>query len=227
MTSSIILVRTSMLFVLAIGLLSACAPPPATMNSGNLTQEIRRVKSTLSAQQQTIAELSRQVASLENQLQLQTQGIEQLRQTNRTGSTYIPQPGHDTVETSQPTGEHSPTEVYLQAFGDYASGRYQAAIRGFETFLQRFPNNSYSANAQFWLGECYFNQQQYPRAIQEFEKVLQGYPRAAKSPDALLKIATAQLQLGEADLARRSIEILKQRYPKSTAVNKAKDLALP
>ena len=176
--------------VTVIGLLGACAPPPTAPTSGNLTLEMRRLHSSLNKQEQTVQKLSRQVAELETRLQRQTEEIEQLRQAPQTT-----QAGYLPTRTSQGYGattasiqsEGSPTEVYLQAFGDYASGRYQAAVHGFETFLQRFPNNSYASNAQFWLGDCYFNQQQYPLAIQEFERVLNEYPSAPKNPDALLK----------------------------------------
>ena len=213
--------------VMVIVLLGACTPPPTTPVSSNLTLEMRRLHSSLNSQQQTVQKLSQQVAELETRLQQQSMEIEQLRQTPQTTQAgYLPTRAAQPATTPAP-GEGSPTEVYLQAFGDYASGRYQAAVHGFENFLQRFPNNSYASNAQFWLGDCYFNQQQYPVAIQEFERVLNDYPSAPKNPDALLKIAIAQLQLGATDEARQAIDSLNQRYPKSTATQKAQELAIP
>lgn len=213
-----------------IGLLAACAPPAAVPTSNNLTLEMRRLHSSLDRQEQVVKELSRQVSELQDQVQRQAEVMTQLRQAPQSA-----QPEYSPARTSrlQDTasnpmqGEGSPTEVYLQAFGDYASGRYQAAVHGFEVFLQRFPNNSYASNAQFWLGDCYFNQQQYPLAIQEFERVLSDYQSAPKSPDALLKIAIAQLQLGATDEARQAVATLSQRYPKSTATQKAQELAIP
>lgn len=216
--------------VTVIGLLAACAPPPTTPTSGNLTLEMRRMHSSLDKQEQTVQKLSRQVAELETRLQRQSEEIEQLRQEPQTTQAgYLPSrtSQREGVTTTSIQGEGSPTEVYLQAFGDYASGRYQTAVHGFETFLQRFPNNSYASNAQFWLGDCYFNQQQYPLAIQEFERVLNEYPSAPKNPDALLKIAISQLQLGATDEARQAVDSLSQRYPKSTATQKAQELAIP
>lgn len=216
--------------VMALGLLVACAPPPTVTTSNNLTFKTRQLQSSLDRQEQTIQSLSRQIAEIEGRLQLQADEIKQLRQdTQPDQPSYqpfqTPQSNYD--ETAPVQGEGSPTEVYLQAFGDYASGRYLAAIHGFESFLRRFPNNSYASNAQFWLGDCYFNQQQYPLAIQEFERVLNDYQSAQKNPDALLKIAIAQLQLGASDEARQTIDTLKRRYPKSTATQKAQELAIP
>ena len=210
----------------SIALLAACAPPPSTPTSSNLTLEMRRMQSSLSRQEQAVQNLSSQVAELESRLQRQAEEIEQLHQVPQRQAGYQPLPSAD-MTTATIQGEGSPTEVYLQAFGDYASGRYQTAIHGFETFLQRFPNNSYASNAQFWLGDSYFNQQQYPVAIQEFERVLNDYPSAPKAPDALLKTAIAQLQLGATDEARQAIDTLNQRYPKSPATQKAQELAIP
>jgi len=219
-----------LIVIISIGLLTACAPPPTAPTSNNLTLEVRRLNSSLSSQQQTVQNLSRKVAELEKQLQRQTEEIAQLHQLPQqaqSGRQPAWRPQSQGGMTAIIQGEGSPTEVYLQAFGDYASGRYQAAIHGFETFLQRFPNNSYASNAQFWLGDCYFNQQQYPLSIQEFERVLNDYPSAPKSPDSLLKIAIAQLQLGATDEARLAIDTLSQRYPKSTATQKAQELVIP
>lgn len=211
-----------------LGVLTACAAPSGVAPSKKLTLEMRQLRSSLENQEQNVLKLSHQVTELEARLQRQTEEINQLRQTPpqvQTGSL----PGQTSQEfaATPAQGEGSATEIYLQAFGDYASGRYQKAIHGFETFLRRFPNNSYSSNARFWLGDCYFNQQQYVSAIQEFERVLNNYPSAPKSPDALLNITLAQLQLGETEKARQTINTLNQRYPKSTAAQKAQELVIP
>ncbi len=216
--------------VTVLGLSTACAPLPTTPTSSNLTVEMRQLQSSVNNQQKTVQQLASQVAELESQLQQQAQEIAQLsktRQKTQTGYQPTGGPQGSGVGAIPVQGEGSPTEVYLQAFGDYASGRYKTATHGFETFLQRFPNNSYASNAQFWLSDCYFNQQQYALAIQEFERVLNDYQNAPKSPDALLKIAIAQLQLGATDEARQAVNTLSQRYPKSTATQKAQELAIP
>lgn len=215
---------------MAIGLLAACSPPPTIPTSNNLSFDTRQLQSSLDRQEQTILRLSRQVADFEERLQRQDRAIDQLRQAaqqDQPGYQPFQRPQPTSTETAQNQSEGSPTEVYLQAFGDYASGRYLTAIHGFESFLQLFPNNSYASNAQFWLGDCYFNQQQYPTAIQEFDRVLNNYQNAPKNPDALLKIAIAQLQLGAPDKARQAIDTLSRRYPKSTATQKAQELVIP
>lgn len=215
--------------VVIFAVLTACAPP-ATLAPRNLSLEMRQLQTELSRQGKAIEELTRQLSTLESRVQQQTEKAESSQAASAPLATGLQadqwsQPSAAVTEQLQVEG--SPTEVYLQAFGDYASGRYQAATRGFETFLQRFPNNSYASNARFWVGDCYFNQQQYALAIPEFERVLNDYPSAAKAPDALLKIATAHLQLGTTAEARRAIDTLNRQYPKSTAAQKAQELTIP
>jgi tol-pal system protein YbgF len=210
-----------------MGIVAGCAMPPP---SSNTSPDMRQVQSSLDRQEQTVQNLSLQVTELEAQLHRQAEEIEQLRQSSQKKPAEY-QPGQrmpaQAGDALPLQVESSPTEIYLQAFGDYASGRYQNAILGFETFLQRFPNNSYASNAQFWLGDCYFNLQQYAPSIQAFEKVLNNYNNAPKNPDALLKIAIAKLQLGDTEAARQTVETLNRRYPKSTATQKAQELAIP
>jgi tol-pal system protein YbgF len=213
-----------------LGLLASCAPPPTSMQAGDRAQDTSALQTVLDKQGQELQMLSRQLIELQNRQQQQAREIEQLRQSSQTAggadqSASLPRTSGTTAMQGQDEG--SPTEVYLQAFGDYASGRYQSAVLGFETFLQRFPNNSYASNAQFWLADCYFNQQQYALAIRQFERVLSEYSGAAKNPEALYKIAIAHLQLGATDQARQTVDLLNQLYPKSKATLKAQELVIP
>jgi tol-pal system protein YbgF len=115
----------------------------------------------------------------------------------------------------------SPTETYLQAFSDYASGRYIQAILGFENFLRHFPENDYAANAQYWLGECFLAQQLFPRAAEEFQKTFSRYPQGAKTPDALYKLAFTFTQMNQPDRATATLQTLRQRYPGSAAARQS------
>jgi tol-pal system protein YbgF len=115
----------------------------------------------------------------------------------------------------------SPTEIYLQAFADYASGRFERAIDGFQTFLRHYPHNDYAGNAQYWLGECYYSRQEYALAVAAFRKTVESYPQGGKTPDALLKMATALQQMNEAGQAQEALRLLRSRYPDSPAARKS------
>ena len=224
-----------------LALLAGCAPQPLPSYSQgdqpNLTVEMRRMQGALSSQERSLQALDQQVADLNARVELQQKELDRLhRQVTLTAAGTAPlQPAMSSAEMTRSTEvsqvaaelEGTPTDIYLRAFGDYANGRYAAAILGFKSFLQNFPNNSYASNAQFWLADSYFKQQLLPAAIEEFNKLLQLYPRAPKAPDALLKIATAQLQLDKPEQARETLETLSRRHPESPAAQKAETLVLP
>ncbi|MBW2477305.1 MAG: tol-pal system protein YbgF [Deltaproteobacteria bacterium] len=226
---------TSLMICVAVGLVTGCVPPPTSpdlQTPGNLSLDMRRIQVDLNRQEQQIKQLNERLSAAEEQLTQQRQELAEVREAARSAtavspvqaSTPISQPTN--LGSSQQAGL-SPTEIYLQAFGDYASGRYPEAIAGFVTFLQRFPNNSYASNAQYWLADCYLSQQQYNVALQQFQKLLDDYPRAPKQPEALLKIALIQQQLGDSQGAQETIEFLKTQHPDSDAARKADDLILP
>ena len=109
----------------------------------------------------------------------------------------------------------------MQAFADYASGRFAQAIDGFKAFLRHYPNNDYAGNAQYWLGECYFARQEYGLAVSSFRKTVEAYPQGGKSPDALLKMSTALQLMNEPDQAQAALRLLRSRYPDSRAARQS------
>jgi len=123
------------------------------------------------------------------------------------------------AETGSPPG--SPTEIYLKAFADYASGRFDEAIAGFAAFLKYYPNSDYAGNAQYWLGECYYSGQQYDLAVAAFRKTVESYPQGGKTPDALLKMATTLRQMNETGQAEEALRLLRSRYPDTPAARKS------
>ena len=52
--------------------------------------------------------------------------------------------------------------------------------------------------------------------------MLQDYPASSQAPDALLNIAAAQADMGHSAAARRTLEELIARHPKSDAATRAK-----
>ncbi len=158
---------------------------------------------------------------LEARLADQQQAIAEIRRS--LAAEKVTPSGQITAPAESPPGAPppSPTDVYLQAFGDYAAGRYPQAIQGFSLFLKHFPDNDYAGNAVFWLAECFYAQQQYPRAAAAFAQVADHYPNSSKAPDALLRLAETQLRQGDSGQADETLRRLRSRYPDSSAARKS------
>jgi len=95
----------------------------------------------------------------------------------------------------------------------------------FQDFLNRFPKDELSSNAQYWLGESYYAEKKWNDAIVEFQKVLKEYKGSEKVPDALLKIGMSFQAQGDCQNALLFYEEVQQSHKSSAAAKSAKDKA--
>jgi tol-pal system protein YbgF len=216
--------------LLLVGLLTTgCAVPPPAVDLTSIQAQLNQ----LSGDQRDLAgrleRLQDNVTLVEARLLDQQKTIEKLRQG--AAAQKVTPPGEMAASTpatgvlagpsESVSAPGSPTEIYLQAFADYASGRFAPAIDGFQTFLRHYPHNDYAGNAQYWLGECYYSRQEYTLAAAAFRKTVETYPQGGKTPDALLKLATTLQQMNEAGQAQEALRLLHSRYPDSPAARKS------
>ncbi len=110
-------------------------------------------------------------------------------------------------------GSGDPRTDYDAAYSLAVNGDYAGAERGFRTFLESYPDNQLTANAQYWLGESLLAQQQFREAADAFLKTYTDHPGNAKSPDSLLKLGVSLRGLGEADAACATFSELLNKFP--------------
>lgn len=113
------------------------------------------------------------------------------------------------------------SEAYMKAFGLYSTDRYEEAIESFTAFIKAYPDSEYAANAQYWIGECYYTRSNLPKALDAFKKVISNYPKGNKVPDAMLKAGYTLFALKQSDSATAMLESLIARFPESPAAAKA------
>ena len=108
-------------------------------------------------------------------------------------------------------------EAYQAAFDTLKEGRYKQAKTELKTFLDKYPNSSFSGNAQYWLGEAHYVTRNFDQGVVEFEKVLKTYPTSNKVPDAMLKLGYTFYERKQFDQAKAILQDLNERFPKTTA----------
>jgi tol-pal system protein YbgF len=113
------------------------------------------------------------------------------------------------------------SEAYMKAFGLYSADKYEEAIESFTAFIKAYPDSEFAANAQYWIGECYYTRSNLPKALDAFKKVISNYPKGNKVPDAMLKAGYTLFALKQPDSASAMLESLIARYPESPAAAKA------
>ena len=137
-----------------------------------------------------------------------------------------------TAKEKEPPGEMkvSPAGVpstgagnlYNDAYQTFQRGDMDGARRKFEAFLKQYPNTELSDNAQFWIGETYYQKKDFEKAILEYEKVIAKYPEGDKVSSALFKQALAFSDLGDKTNARNLLRRVIERYPQSDQAEMAK-----
>jgi len=69
---------------------------------------------------------------------------------------------------------------------------YDAAITEYEAVIQLLPNSKIAWNAQYWIGQLYFESGQFDAALSGFQKLLDKYPESTIIPKAKLMIERVQ-----------------------------------
>jgi len=130
----------------------------------------------------------------------------------------------DSAKTSEKYEKKQLTEdeVYQSAKQAYDQGDFEAAREGFENLIKQYPTSKNADNAQFWIGEIYYQEKWYEKAILEYQKVIENYPKGNKVQASLLKQGFAFLNLGDTSNARLILSELIKKYPKSNEANIAK-----
>jgi tol-pal system protein YbgF len=91
-------------------------------------------------------------------------------------------------------------------------------------FAQKYPNDLLVGDSQYWLGESFFQRQQYRDAAETFLAVTSKYDKSAKAPDALLRLGQSLAALKEKEAACAAFGEVGRKYPRaSAAVKRAVD----
>ena len=113
--------------------------------------------------------------------------------------------------------------AYNVAFDALKAGRYAESARSFQTFLEAYPNGTFTPNAMYWLGESYYVTQNYALAQEQFQGLLDRYPTHDKAAGALLKVGLCQYGLRQLDAAEATLATVVARYAGSEAARTADD----
>jgi tol-pal system protein YbgF len=123
-----------------------------------------------------------------------------------------------------PVASTSATAVaeYQRLVALLRSGDHGKAIAGFRRFVARYPRSDYADNAQYWLGEAFYDQKQFERALREFERVAERFPGGNKVADAILKAAFCRINLKDERAAIALLSRLVADFPDSRPADLAR-----
>src|SRR5262249_36234448 len=109
----------------------------------------------------------------------------------------------------------TPRDEFDLAYGYVLRKDYALAEQGFRDFLKRYPGDARASDANYWLGETFFQRQKYRDAAEVFLLVSRDHPTTAKAPDALLRLGQSLAQLGEQAAACGTLAEVGRKYPRA------------
>ncbi|MCE2645828.1 MAG: tol-pal system protein YbgF [Burkholderiaceae bacterium] len=100
---------------------------------------------------------------------------------------------------------------------------FAGAIRGFQSFLVRYPQSAYVAAAHYWTGTAHYALKDYKSAIAAQQVVVERFADSPRAPEALLNIAASQAELNQRPAARTTLQRLLKDYPDSDSAKVARE----
>jgi tol-pal system protein YbgF len=110
--------------------------------------------------------------------------------------------------------------LYANAMRDKDSGNYDIALQEFTDYLRYFGETASAPNAQYYIGEIYYNQKKFEQAQQAFDLVLEKYPNNDRTLDAMFMKGRTLVQLGEKADAVEEFREVYRSAPRNSELQK-------
>ncbi|MBR2274008.1 MAG: tol-pal system protein YbgF [Alphaproteobacteria bacterium] len=128
--------------------------------------------------------------------QIKRQGDSAAPASSSTNAAALKSTAVPSVLPKAPAGVSS-KDLYEQALTDLKNNKLSDAELKFSQFLGSYPKDALAGNAQYWLGEVYYKQQNFAKAAVAFKNGYSKYPEGTKGPDCLLKLGLSMKGLGK------------------------------
>lgn len=215
--------------VLLVGL-PACAsvedlPEPQDPQIAALQQELDRITRLNTTTQQRVEDIYNRVFALQAKVDSLEERLDEIEPTETTLKVKpVPKKAVHIakVKKASVSPKLSPGRQYERAYRAYTKQYFDEAMALFKKFLESYPKHDLADNAQYWIGEIYYDMDDYPNAILAFKEVTAHYPERSKAPDALLKIGYSYVALDDLVNARIYLKRVIKDYPFSEAKAKAR-----
>jgi tol-pal system protein YbgF len=124
--------------------------------------------------------------------------------------------------SAAPPAPPSSDLLYSNALRDLNGKKYDLATQEFQDYMKYYSDTDLASNAQFYLGEIAFAQQQYQQAMDAYNKVIDNYPKSFKLGSARLKKGLALIETGEKTMGIRELRAVVRLFPGSEEDKRAR-----
>jgi len=201
-------------------------------------QLLNQLQQQVSDNQSDIANLRGQIQGNQYQLKQitdrQNQILQQIASMQSSGGAPAAAAGSSAGAASADTGSDSaPASSAPASSGnpdtDYNAAvslalekkQFDQAISAFQAFIKQYPDSTYQPNANYWLGQLYYNKGKKDDAAYYYAVVVKNYPKSPKSPDAMYKVGIIMQEKGQSDKAKAVFQQVVKLYPNSESAKQA------
>lgn len=122
-------------------------------------------------------------------------------------------------------------KLYADSYRDKMGGKLDLALQGFQEYMKAYATTEYAPNAQFWIGDIYYQQGELDKAVAAFDAVIDDFDENGKTPDAMLMKGKTLQRLSRKPEAVSAYRKLFGQYPRTEAgakgCNELKAMSLP
>jgi tol-pal system protein YbgF len=185
-----------------------------------MTQQTQGLSDNLQDVQARVGKLSQQMTDIQSLLQNIDARVSG-GSTTGTAAPSEPVAGPDSGAPPPAMPPISADTLYQNGLRDMTGGKYDLARQEFTDYIKHFPSNDLAGNAQFYLGEIAYSQNDFKGAIASYDNVLANYPKSFKVDASLMKRGMAELELGMKASGTRDLREVIRRSPTSDEAKRA------
>jgi TolA-binding protein len=131
--------------------------------------------------------------------------------------------GGPPISISGPPAGVNASDLYAHAQQDQQIGAFPIALKEYQDYLRYFGKTEQAPEAQFNIGQIYYNQGDMENAAQAFDAVLEQYPDNPETPNAYYMKAMSLAKAGQRQAAVDCFKDLIAKYPHTDQATKARN----
>ncbi|WP_236261813.1 tol-pal system protein YbgF [Pantoea sp. Aalb] len=100
--------------------------------------------------------------------------------------------------------------------------KYELAANALQEWIIKYPSSSYQPNANYWLGQLFYNKGQKENSAYYFANVVKKYPKSIKASESLLKIGLIMQEKKELIKAKAVYKQIIKNFPDTNSAKQAR-----
>ncbi|MBA0037618.1 cell division protein CpoB [Pantoea sp. BIGb0393] len=99
--------------------------------------------------------------------------------------------------------------------------QYDQAITALQAWVKKYPDSTYQPNANYWLGQLFYNKGKKDDSAYYFATVVKNYSKSPKAPEALFKVGVIMQEKNDTAKAKAVFQQVIKQFPNSDSAKQA------